>query len=138
MQSPMAPPDPLEGLVENADRSALATAPRGLAPSTLLQSFADWWVHLSFSPGKQMQLRVKGGRPAMLLADYAVRGLHDAEAALAINISPTLDAAALCKMADRGQISGATLDGPLAFDNGVSSAAARAAAAPAPDLNTGI
>ncbi|KAF1712597.1 enoyl-CoA hydratase [Pseudoxanthomonas kalamensis DSM 18571] len=37
----------------------------------------------------------------------------------------TLDAAALCKMADRGQISGALLDGPLAFDNAVSAAAAR-------------
>ncbi|QDQ25619.1 bifunctional enoyl-CoA hydratase/phosphate acetyltransferase [Chitinimonas arctica] len=37
----------------------------------------------------------------------------------------TLDAAALCKMADRGQITGAILDGPLAFDNAVSVAAAR-------------
>ena len=36
----------------------------------------------------------------------------------------TLDAAALCKMADRGQIAGATLDGPLAFDNAISAAAA--------------
>ena len=38
----------------------------------------------------------------------------------------TLDAAALCKMADRGQIEGAVLDGPLAFDNAVSEHAARA------------
>ncbi|MCG2842043.1 bifunctional enoyl-CoA hydratase/phosphate acetyltransferase [Sandaracinobacter sp. RS1-74] len=37
----------------------------------------------------------------------------------------TLDAAALCKMADRGQIGGALLDGPLAFDNAVSEAAAK-------------
>ncbi|MQT47882.1 MULTISPECIES: bifunctional enoyl-CoA hydratase/phosphate acetyltransferase [Pseudomonas] len=37
----------------------------------------------------------------------------------------TLDAAALCKMADRGQITGGLLDGPLAFDNAVSPAAAR-------------
>ena len=37
----------------------------------------------------------------------------------------TLDAAALCKMADRGQIKGAALDGPLAFDNAISSDAAR-------------
>jgi phosphotransacetylase len=36
----------------------------------------------------------------------------------------TLDAAALCKMADRGQITGGLLDGPLAFDNAVSAAAA--------------
>ena len=37
----------------------------------------------------------------------------------------TIDAAALCKMADRGQITGGLLDGPLAFDNAVSIAAAR-------------
>ncbi len=37
----------------------------------------------------------------------------------------TLDAAALCKMADRGQITGGRLDGPLAFDNAISIAAAR-------------
>ncbi|GHE21385.1 bifunctional enoyl-CoA hydratase/phosphate acetyltransferase [Halomonas urumqiensis] len=41
-------------------------------------------------------------------------------------IASTLDAAALCKMADRGQIQGGTLDGPLAFDNAVSEAAANA------------
>ncbi len=40
-------------------------------------------------------------------------------------MSSTLDAAALCKMADRGQITGAILDGPLAFDNAVSLAAAQ-------------
>lgn len=37
----------------------------------------------------------------------------------------TLDAAALCKMADRGQITGGILDGPLAFDNAVSPDAVR-------------
>ena len=36
----------------------------------------------------------------------------------------TIDAAALCKMADRGQIKGALLDGPLAFDNAISKQAA--------------
>ncbi|KAB7622981.1 bifunctional enoyl-CoA hydratase/phosphate acetyltransferase [Alkalilimnicola sp. S0819] len=40
-------------------------------------------------------------------------------------IPSTLDAAALCKMADRGQITGGLLDGPLAFDNAISEAAAR-------------
>ncbi|HEV2977388.1 MAG TPA: bifunctional enoyl-CoA hydratase/phosphate acetyltransferase [Casimicrobiaceae bacterium] len=40
-------------------------------------------------------------------------------------IQGTLDAAALCKMAERGQITGATLDGPLAFDNAISAAAAK-------------
>jgi phosphotransacetylase len=37
----------------------------------------------------------------------------------------TLDAAALCKMAERGQIKGGILDGPLAFDNAISKEAAR-------------
>jgi phosphotransacetylase/acyl dehydratase len=41
------------------------------------------------------------------------------------DIRSTLDAAALCKMADRGQITGGILDGPLGFDNAVSLEAAR-------------
>lgn len=40
------------------------------------------------------------------------------------NMPSTLDAAALCKMADRGQIRGGVIDGPLAFDNAVSTHAA--------------
>jgi phosphotransacetylase/acyl dehydratase len=41
------------------------------------------------------------------------------------NLPGTIDAAALCKMADRGQINGGVLDGPLAFDNAISADAAR-------------
>ncbi|MFC4271223.1 bifunctional enoyl-CoA hydratase/phosphate acetyltransferase [Sneathiella chungangensis] len=41
-------------------------------------------------------------------------------------INSTVDAAALCKMADRGQITGGLLDGPLAFDNAISKSAAEA------------
>ena len=40
-------------------------------------------------------------------------------------IPSTIDAAALCKMADRGQIKGAIVDGPLAFDNAISPHAAQ-------------
>ena len=42
------------------------------------------------------------------------------------SIPSTVDASALCKMADRGQITGGQLDGPLAFDNAVSRSAADA------------
>jgi phosphotransacetylase len=54
-------------------------------------------------------------------------------------IPSTIDAAALCKMADRGQIKGGVLDGPLAFDNAVSAVAALAkgiasAVAGSPDI----
>jgi phosphotransacetylase len=41
------------------------------------------------------------------------------------DIPSTIDAAALCKMADRRQIVGGVLDGPLAFDNAISANAAR-------------
>jgi phosphate acetyltransferase len=40
-------------------------------------------------------------------------------------INSTLEAAALCKMADRGQITGGLVDGPLAFDTAISLEAAR-------------
>jgi phosphate acetyltransferase len=40
-------------------------------------------------------------------------------------IPSTIDAAALCKMADRGQITGAIVDGPLAFDNAIDPEAAK-------------
>jgi len=40
-------------------------------------------------------------------------------------IPSTIDAAALCKMADRGQITGAILEGPLAFDNAIDPEAAK-------------
>jgi phosphate acetyltransferase len=44
---------------------------------------------------------------------------------VSMKMRSTLDAAALCKMADRGQITGGIVDGPLAFDNAVSAQAAR-------------
>ena len=44
----------------------------------------------------------------------------------------TLDAAALCKMADRGQITGGVVDGPLAFDNAISEEAAQLKAIASP------
>jgi phosphate acetyltransferase len=42
-----------------------------------------------------------------------------------LKIPSTIDAAALCKMAERGQITGGKLDGPLALDNAISPEAAR-------------
>lgn len=58
-------------------------------------------------------------------------GLDDVRVALlsavetvSAKIASTLDAAALCKMGDRGQITGALLDGPLALDDAISAEAA--------------
>ncbi len=47
-----------------------------------------------------------------------------AEETISPRMPSTIDAAALCKMSDRGQITGAILDGPLAFDVAVSTVAA--------------
>ena len=60
-------------------------------------------------------LRMPGVRVALLCAMETVNP----------RVPSTLDAAALCKMADRGQITGAQLDGPLAMDNAIDPEAAR-------------
>jgi phosphate acetyltransferase len=52
-------------------------------------------------------------------------GILSAVEVINSRIPSTLDAAALCKMADRGQITGGILDGPLAFDNAISAQAAK-------------
>ena len=62
-----------------------------------------------------MSLGVKTPKVAILAAVETVTSKMPA----------TIDAAALCKMADRKQITGGMLDGPLAFDNAISKDAAR-------------
>lgn len=60
-------------------------------------------------------LRIESVRVAILSAMETVSS----------KVPSTIDAAALCKMADRGQIAGAILDGPLALDNAIDLGAAR-------------
>jgi phosphate acetyltransferase len=60
---------------------------------------------------------------AMGVADVRVAILSAMET-VNPKVMSTLEAAALCKMADRGQITGAALDGPLALDNAISPEAA--------------
>ena len=62
---------------------------------------------------------------AHAIGDEEVRvALLSAMETVTAKIPSTIDAAALCKMADRGQITGALLDGPLALDNAISPEAA--------------
>jgi phosphate acetyltransferase len=60
---------------------------------------------------------------AMGVAEVRVAILSALETVTA-KVPSTIEAAALCKMAERGQITGALLDGPLALDNAISSTAA--------------
>jgi phosphate acetyltransferase len=52
-------------------------------------------------------------------------GILSAVETVTSKIPSTIEAAALCKMAERGQITGGVLDGPLAFDNAISLEAAK-------------
>ena len=72
----------------------------------IVQNAIDLWVHTGFGTSP---------RVAILSAVETVTS----------KIPSTIEAAALCKMADRGQISGGLLDGPLAFDNAIDKEAAR-------------
>ena len=72
--------------------------------------------------GHQSRHRAERHRPGARARD---RRSHKVALPVAVEtrhakIPSTVDAAALCKMADRGQITGGVLDGPLAFDNAVS------------------
>jgi phosphate acetyltransferase len=62
---------------------------------------------------------------AHAMGDAEVRvALLSAMETVTAKVPSTVEAAALCKMADRGQITGALLDGPLALDNAISPGAA--------------
>jgi phosphate acetyltransferase len=85
--------------------AAVNIAPDLLAKRDIIQNAIDLYAGLGF------------GRPKVAILS--------AVETVTPNIPSTLDAAALCKMADRGQIIGGNLDGPLAFDNAISPEAAR-------------
>jgi phosphate acetyltransferase len=85
--------------------AAVNIAPDLLAKRDIIQNAIDLYAGLGF------------GRPKVAILS--------AVETVTPNIPSTLDAAALCKMADRGQIVGGDLDGPLAFDNAISREAAR-------------
>jgi phosphate acetyltransferase len=89
--------------------AAVNIAPDLEAKRDIVQNAVD--LHLALSAG----LGIGPPRVAILSALETVTP----------KIPGTIDAAALCKMADRGQITGAVLDGPLALDNAISPEAAR-------------
>jgi phosphotransacetylase/acyl dehydratase len=89
--------------------AAVNIAPDLEAKRDIVQNAID--LHLALSAGSEM------GPPRVAILS--------AVETVTPKIPGTIDAAALCKMADRGQISGGVLDGPLALDNAISPEAAR-------------
>src|SRR3989442_371490 len=68
-------------------------------------------------------------RPVLVGPEQEIREVAEQNSIdlVTLKMRTTLDAAALCKMADRGQITGAVVDGPLGIDNAISIVAARSA-----------
>ncbi|MDX1512485.1 MAG: alpha/beta fold hydrolase [Gammaproteobacteria bacterium] len=56
--------------IDRKANSALAHLTGGISPQVLLTAFADWWLHLATSPGKQIQLAEKAYRKAATLTRY--------------------------------------------------------------------
>ncbi len=116
-------------------RSAEATG--GLSQGTLALALFDWSIHLGSAPGKRMELIDKAARKMSRVLAYMAAASTEADTPPCVEPLPgdyrfraegwpaTLDAAALTVMAARGQITGAKVDGPLAFDNAINPDAAR-------------
>jgi phosphotransacetylase len=85
--------------------AAINIAPDLMAKADILQNAVDF----------AQALGVTRPKAAILAAVETVN----------VKMPATMDAAMLCKMADRGQITGAIVDGPLAFDNAISLTAAK-------------
>ena len=65
--------DPAALMAQGADRVPRAFAARatlGLSPVSIGLAFADWWLHLASSPGKQLELARKAGRKWLRYSDY--------------------------------------------------------------------
>jgi polyhydroxyalkanoate synthase len=77
----------LAEVAEILDKAAFATIGRvtfGLSPATLVQAYSDWWLHLSCSPGKRLQLAAEGLSNMARLSSYAARSAVNADTAPAI------------------------------------------------------
>jgi polyhydroxyalkanoate synthase subunit PhaC len=67
-------------MAQGADRVPRAFAARallGISPIAVGLAFADWWLHLATSPGKQVELARKAGRKWLRYADYLARLARD-------------------------------------------------------------
>jgi len=57
--------------IDRKANAAFAPLTGGISPQVILTAYADWWLHLATSPGKQFQLLEKAGRKLATLAHYA-------------------------------------------------------------------
>jgi polyhydroxyalkanoate synthase len=74
-------------IVDRSFHAASARFTHGLSPTAVGQAVMDWWIHLAFSPGKQMQLVEKATRKAVRFANHAINATY-AQSDLAPCITP--------------------------------------------------
>jgi len=63
----------LADIVDRSTHASLARFTAGLSPAALAEAYLDWATHLTFAPGKRMQLADKAARKAMRFSNFALR-----------------------------------------------------------------
>jgi polyhydroxyalkanoate synthase subunit PhaC len=63
-------------IVDRSFHAATARFTRGMSPAALGQAYLDWWLHLAFSPGKQIQLAEKSTKKLLRYSHYVLAGLQ--------------------------------------------------------------
>ncbi len=59
-------------IVDRSFHAAMARTTHGLSPAAIGQAYLDWWTHLAFSPGKQIQLAEKAAKKVARFTHHAV------------------------------------------------------------------
>ena len=63
----------LADIVDRSTHASVARFTAGLSPAALAEAYLDWATHLTFAPGKRMQLADKAARKAMRFSSFALR-----------------------------------------------------------------
>ena len=70
----------LADIVDRSTHASLARFTAGLSPAALAEAYLDWATHLTFAPGKRLQLADKAARKTMRFANFALRCMLKADA----------------------------------------------------------
>ena len=68
-------------MIDRAVHATLARATAGLSPMAMAEAYFNWWAHIVFSPGKQIQLAQKAARKLARFQNYVSRYLREGESA---------------------------------------------------------
>jgi len=78
----------LADIIDRSTHASVARFTAGLSPAALAEAYLDWATHLTFAPGKRLQLADKAARKSMRFASYALRCLLKGGVAHELCIEP--------------------------------------------------